>query len=155
MPEIVFVYNYGDNDFIDVYANEEVCIKSKGYIPMSYNKAVFFIGDGTEKDKIRVAFRRGGVAPTLKMSKKIEDILSLPIVEDKPPVLVEVPEDVPIPQQYAPDVVHSGKYAGQLWEDVLSPDNFNAGYWRTTINIMKNIPEHVKDNIKILLTNKG
>ncbi|MBU0647529.1 hypothetical protein KKC67_03430 [Patescibacteria group bacterium] len=162
MSEIVYVYNYGDVEFIDICAYEQVCIKPKQYQVMVLGKALFFVGDGTATDDIRVAFRRSDGKPKLQIYGRIEDIPTFkPMEIQVKPVVVEekqvesvsvVEEKIEVEETITvDDTIQTGKLAGQKWDDALNPEKFNVLYWKIAVGVLKGIPDERKAQIKSLL----
>jgi len=155
MKEIVFVYNYGDVDFIDGFREEKICIKSKKHIPMTYIMARYFIGDSTPRGTMDAAFRRGGIAPTLKAFESEEEMAEyINRIPGKDIVSTDehdIHNPIPLSPKDSVEVISFGKFAGQAWEDVLTPENFDVKYWAVVGRTSKSIPDNRKAQINVLL----
>ena len=156
MKDIVYVYNYGNDVFIDVFNNEKIYIKPKTSIPMIWSKARYFVGDGTVEGTIHATFRRGGVATMLQIYEGLEDVPGVnPITIHVAPVAVpeiEVIPETPVTEETVDNfLVSSGRLVGQKWDDVLNPDRFDVKYWTVAVKILKSLPDDRKVQIQSLL----
>ena len=150
MVNIVFVHNYGESDFVDSCAEEQVCLKSKEGIPMTTDNAIFFAGDWRitdEKEKFdeakRISFRRGGKIPTLKVfENEAEMRMFIENTSKEKPVISNT------------EVISFGKLKGQRWDDVLQEDVFDSTFWTISVRTAKDIPDDRKIQIYALLEKK-
>lgn len=142
---IVYIHNYGCDDYVDACNGQEVVIKANECLPMAYDEAIFLAGDGTAEDKMRASFRRGGVSPTLSVYETMPkaSVFMQNVSVAKKVVVANVPDQAVIP---------GGRYAGKKWESVLSPQNFDKSYWKKAMYVMaKSIPLERKEQITLLL----
>ncbi len=176
MSSIVFAYNHGDTDFIDSCAGEQICIKPNEFKPMTWDMAMFFIGDESEEDIRRVSFRRGGIAPTLRIFDSMETagayrdflattgksgiettadgepVISTTVEGEKTIVRAETADSISL--KIVDNLVPSGKFMGQRWDDVLSETQFDARYWAIALRVTKGISDDRTLQIVALLEKK-
>lgn len=126
-----------------------------------------FIGDWqipTAPEIARIKFKTSEICPRDKIFaidgdrlRNVSQTIFIPeelrghIIKEEIEETVEIPEELSLIDNTVK--VPGGKYIGQPWTEILSPENFDKAYWVIAKRRMKNIPEDINARLSELLNN--